>query len=55
MSQLALACLLILKEKKRKRKRNNDLADLPSHDISPQTLVFIPIYYHNMTHKTVSN
>jgi len=37
MSQLALMHLLILqikrKEKKRKRKRNNDLADLPSHNI----------------------
>jgi len=32
MSQLALARLLILKEKKKKRKGNNDLADLPSHD-----------------------
>jgi len=48
MSQLALTHPLILKEKKRKekksifkrkekkrkRKRNNDLADLPSHDIN---------------------
>ena len=23
--------------------------------VSSQTLVFIPIYYHNMTRKTVSN
>jgi len=23
--------------------------------VSSQTLVFIPIYYHNITHKTVSN
>jgi len=38
MSQLALACPLILKEKKKKRKGkrkgNNDLANLPSHDRS---------------------
>jgi len=45
MSQLALAHPLILKEKKKKKKKNiqkiknkkrkgnNDLADLPSHDI----------------------
>jgi len=38
MSQLALARPSILqikrkeKEKKKKKKRNNDLADLPSHD-----------------------
>jgi len=34
MSQLALACPLILqiKRKEKKKKRNNDLAILPSHD-----------------------
>jgi len=26
-----------------------------AQQVSSQTIVFIPIYYHNMTHKTVSN
>ena len=28
---------------------------LSAQQVSSQTLVFIPIYYHNITHKTVSN
>ena len=54
MSQLALTRPLILqikrkekqyskiKEKKRKIKRNNDLADLPSHDATPLSSFLVP-------------
>jgi len=33
MSQLALVCPLILQIKRKEKEKNNNLADLPSHDI----------------------